>query len=329
MRVIKYSDALREAMREEMAKDEDVVLIGEDIGQGYRGCFGVSTGLYEEFGPDRIIDTPISENSILGLGIGTALLGMKPIVEIMFSDFIAVCFDGLLNQVSKIKFMSGDQFNLNFVIRLPGGAGNGTGPHHSQCLESIIMSIPGLNIAVPSNAYDAKGLLKTSINYGNPVVFVEHKKLYKTEGEVPEKEYTIPFGKGILRRKGEDLTIVAFSYMVKVAEEVAGELKQSQGIGVEVIDLRTLVPLDTQIIGKSLEKTNKLIILEEGIERSGIAAEISYRINEEYSDYLDYPIKRICSKNSSIPMTFNLEKAIIPNKESIVREIISYFGFNQ
>jgi pyruvate dehydrogenase E1 component beta subunit len=325
MRVIKYSDALREAMREEMAKDEDVILIGEDIGQGYRGCFGVSTGLYEEFGPERIIDTPISENSILGLGIGTALMGMKPIVEMMFSDFVAVCFDGVLNQVSKIKFMSGDQFDLNFVLRLPGGAGNGTGPHHSQCLESMIMGIPGLNIAIPSNAYDAKGLLKTSINHGNPVVFFEHKKLYKTEGEVPEKEYTIPFGKGIVRRKGKDLTIVAVSYMVKVAEEVAGELEQSHGIDIEVIDLRTLIPLDTQIIGKSLEKTNKLLILEEGIERSGIAAEISYQVNEEYSDYLDYPIKRICSKNSSIPMTPNLEKAIIPNKDSVVKEIIKYF----
>jgi pyruvate dehydrogenase E1 component beta subunit len=327
MRTIKYSDALREAMREEMKKDENVVLVGEDVGQGYRGCFGVSTGLYEEFGPDRIIDTPISENSILGLGIGMALMGMKPIVEMMFSDFLAVCFDGVFNQVSKIKFMSGDQFNLNFVLRLPGGAGNGTGPHHSQCLESIIMSIPGLNIAIPSGAYDAKGLLKTSINYGNPVVFFEHKKLYKTEEEVPEKEYTIPFGKGIVRKEGKDLTIAAVSHMVKVAEEVAGELKESCGVEAEVIDLRTLVPLDTKIIGQSLEKTNKLLILEEGIERSGIAAEISYRVNEEYYDYLDYPIKRMGSKNCSIPMTPKLEEAIIPNKESIVQEAISYFGF--
>jgi pyruvate dehydrogenase E1 component beta subunit len=327
MRTIKYSDALREAMREEMIKDENVVLIGEDVGQGYRGCFGVSTGLYEEFGPERIIDTPISENSILGLGIGMALMGMKPIVEMMFSDFLAVCFDGVFNQVSKVKFMSGDQFSLNFVLRLPGGAGNGTGPHHSQCLESIIMSIPGLNIAVPSGAYDAKGLLKTSINYGNPVVFFEHKKLYKTEEEVPEEEYTVPFGKGIVRREGKDLTIAAVSHMVKVAEEVAGELKESQGVEAEVIDLRTLVPLDTKIIGQSLEKTNKLLILEEGNERSGIAAEISYRVNEEYYDYLDYPIKRMGSKNCSIPMTPKLEEAIIPNKESIVQEAVSYFGF--
>ncbi len=326
MGAIKYSDALREAIREEMIKDENVILIGEEVGQGYRGCFGVSTGLYEEFGPDRIIDTPISENSIMGLGIGTALMGMKPIVEIMFSDFVAVCFDGVLNQISKIKFMSGDQFsNLNFVLRLPGGAGNGTGPHHSQCLESIFMSIPGLDIAVPSNTYDAKGLLKSSINRGNPVVFFEHKKLYKTEGNVPEKEYSIPFGKGVVVRDGKDLTIVATSYMVKVAEEVADEMKRDSGIEIEIIDPRTLVPLDVEIIGNSVKKTSKLLVLEEGNERSGVAAEISYRVNEEYSDYLDYPIKRIGSKNSPIPMTPNLEKVIIPNKDSVVSEIGKYF----
>jgi pyruvate dehydrogenase E1 component beta subunit len=326
MGAIKYSDALREAIREEMIKDENVILIGEEVGQGYRGCFGVSTGLYEEFGPDRIIDTPISENSIMGLGIGTALMGMKPIVEIMFSDFVAVCFDGVLNQISKIKFMSGDQFsNLNFVLRLPGGAGNGTGPHHSQCLESIFMSIPGLDIAVPSNTYDAKGLLKSSINRGNPVVFFEHKKLYKTEGNVPEKEYSIPFGKGVVVRDGKDLTIVATSYMVKVAEEVADEMKRNSGIEIEIIDPRTLVPLDIEIIGNSVKKTSKLLVLEEGNERSGVAAEISYRVNEEYSDYLDYPIKRIGSKNSPIPMTPNLEKVIIPNKDSVVSEIGKYF----
>ncbi len=326
MRVMKYSDALKEAIREEMIKDEKVILIGEEVGQGYRGCFAVTTGLYEEFGPDRIIDTPIAENSIMGIGIGAALMGMKPIVEIMFSDFVAVCFDGVLNQISKVKFMSGDQFsNLNFVLRLPGGAGNGTGPHHSQCLESIFMSIPGLNIAIPSNAYDAKGLLKTSINYGNPVVFFEHKKLYKTEGEIPEEEYSIPFGKGVVVKEGKDLTVVATSYMVKVAEEVADEMKRNSGIDIEIIDPRTLIPLDIEIIGDSVKKTSKLLILEEGNERSGVAAEISYQVNEKFSDYLDYPIKRIGSKNSTIPMTPNLEKAIIPNKDSVIDEIKRYF----
>lgn len=326
MRVIKYSDALREAIREEMIRDEKVILIGEEVGQGYRGCFAVTTGLYEEFGPDRIIDTPIAENSIMGIGIGAALIGMKPIVEIMFSDFVAVCFDGVLNQISKVKFMSGDQFsNLNFVLRLPGGAGNGTGPHHSQCLESIFMSIPGLDIAVPSNAYDAKGLLKTSINHGKPVVFFEHKKLYKTEGDIPEKEYSVPFGKGVVVREGKDLTIVATSYMVKVAEEVADEMKESSGIDIEIIDPRTLVPLDIEIIGNSVKKTSRLLVLEEGIERGGVAAEISYQINEKFSDYLDYPIKRMGSKNSTIPMTPKLEKAIIPNKDSVIDKIKRYF----
>lgn len=326
MKSIRYSEALKEAIREEMIKDEGVIMIGEEIGQGYRGCFAVSTGLYEEFGPDRIIDTPIAENSIMGMGIGASLMGMKPIVEIMFSDFVSVCFDGVLNQISKIKFMSGGQFpELNFVLRLPGGAGNGTGPHHSQCLESIFMSIPGLSIAVPSNPYDAKGLLKTAINYGNPVIFFEHKKLYKLEGEVPEEEYSIPFGKGAVVREGKDLTIVATSYMVKVAEEVADEMKDSSGIDIEIIDPRTLVPLDIEIIGNSVKKTSKLLVLEEGNERSGVAAEISYHINEKFLDYLDYPVKRVGSRNSTIPMTPKLEKAIIPDKERVIEEIKNHF----
>lgn len=232
MREITYSDTLREAIRLAMIKDKNVIMIGEEIGQGYAGVFGVSRGLYDEFGPDRIIDTPIAENSIMGATIGTSLMGMKTIVEIMFSDFIAVCFDGVFNQAAKVRFMTNNQYNLNLVIRLPGGEGAGTGPHHSQCLESLFMTIPGLKIANPSNAYDAKGLLTSAINAKDPVLFFEHKKLYKTKCDVPEEEYSIPFGKGKVVRQGADITLVAFSYMVTVASQAAEELKEKYSIDV-------------------------------------------------------------------------------------------------
>jgi pyruvate dehydrogenase E1 component beta subunit len=326
MREITYAEALREAIREEMKKDRGVILIGEDVGQGYAGVFGVSHGLYDEFGKERIIDTPIAENSILGAGIGAALLGMKPIVEMMFSDFIAVCFDGILNQAAKIKFMSGDQYNISLVVRLPGGAGAGTGPHHSQCLESIFLSIPGIKIVIPSNAHDAKGLLKTSINLGEPVLFFEHKKLYKIKTEVPENQYTIPLGKGKIVREGSDITLVAFSYMVKVALEAAEELLNEYGIDVEIIDPRTLVPLDVDIIAESVKKTSRFITLEESVLRGGIGAEIGAIIAENYMDYLDEPVKRIASRNMPIPMPASLEDEVIPNKERVVRDIREIFG---
>lgn len=326
MREITYNEALREAMAEEMRKDSNVILIGEDVGEGYRGCFGVSTGLFEEFGKDQIIDTPISENSIMGAGIGTALLGMKPIVEMMFSDFVSVCFDGVFNQAAKVRFMSGEQYTLNMVIRLPGGSGGGTGPHHSQCLESIFFSIPGIKIANPSNAYDAKGLLKTAISSNDPVLFFEHKKLYKQSYIVPEEEYTIPFGKGRIVKEGKDLTIIAISYMVSIAMEVAEELKDEKGLDIEIIDPRTIIPLDTSIISDSVKKTSRLITLEEGPQRGGIGSEIVSIINEKCFDYLDSPMRRIASKNSPIPMSVPLEEQIIPNKNSIKKEILEYLG---
>jgi len=316
MREITYNEAIREA--------SNVILIGEDVGEGYKGCFGVSTGLFEEFGKNQIIDTPISENCIMGAGIGTALLGMKPIVEMMFSDFISVCFDGIFNQAAKVRFMSGEQYSLNMVVRLPGGSGGGTGPHHSQCLESIFLSIPGIKIANPSNAYDAKGLLKTAISSGDPVLFFEHKKLYKQKYIVPKEEYTIPFGEGRIVKEGKDLTIVAISYMVSVAVEVAKELKDEKGLDIEIIDPRTIIPLDTGIISDSVKKTSRLVTLEEGAQRGGVGSEIVALINEKCFDYLDSPMKRIASKNTPIPMSLPLEKQIIPNKNSIKREILEY-----
>jgi len=308
-------------MREEMKKDKNVILIGEDIGQGYRGCFAVTTGLYEEFGPNQIIDTPISENTIMGCGIGTSMLGMKSIVEMMFEDFVSVCFDGIFNQAAKIRLMSADQYKLNMVVRLPGGSKNGTGPQHSQCLESIFMSIPGIKIVLPSNPYDAKGLLKEAISHNDPVLFFEHKKLYPIKGEVPEEEYRIPFGKGRIVREGKDLTILATSYMVVVADEAANILKEKHNIKAEVLDPRTIVPFDLEIVEKSIKKTNKIVILEEGPKRGGVGSEISSLIVENLFDYLDFPIKRIAAKNSIIPMSPLLEKAVLPNRDNVVAQI--------
>ena len=321
MREITYSEALREALIEEMEKDKNVILIGEDVGQGYAGVFGVSHGLYERFGPKQIIDTPIAENTILGSAIGAALLGMKAVVEIMFADFVAVCFDGILNLAAKVRFMTAEQYNLNLVVRLPGGAGAGTGPQHSQCLESIFLAIPGIKIAIPSNAYDAKGLLKTCINLGDPVLFFEHKKLYKKKSDVPKEEYTVPIGKAKVVRPGKDVTIVAVSYMVDVAHSAAEDLNKKYNIDAEIVDPVTIVPLDIETIAESVAKTSKLVTLEESTLRGGVGSEISSIMCEKYMDYLDYPIKKIASKNMPIPMPASLENAVIPDKERVVKEI--------
>ena len=325
MREITYSEALREAIQQAMKQDDKVIMIGEEIGQGYAGVFGVSKGLYDEFGPKRIIDTPIAENSIMGAAIGTSLLGFKPIVEIMFADFISVCFDGILNQAAKVRFMSNNQYNLNLVVRLPGGEGAGTGPHHSQCLESLFMTIPGLLIANPSNAYDAKGLLATAISAGDPVLFFEHKKLYKTKGNVPDNPYKIEFGKANTVREGKDITIVALSYMVSVALSAAQELKDKYDIDAEVIDPRTLVPLDIDTIAASVKKTSRLAVVEETYLRGGIGSEIGSIICQKYMDALDCPIKKIASKNVPIPMPASLAGEVIPDKDRVVEEIRGMF----
>lgn len=323
LREITYAQALRESIAQMMRDNKKTILIGEDVGKGYRGCFGVSTGLYEEFGASQVIDTPIAENTVLGTGIGAALMGFKVIVEIMFADFIGVCFDGVLNQIAKINFMSAGQYRLDLVLRMPGGSGQGTGPHHSQCLESIFMNIPGLKVVLPSNAYEAKGLLNYSLNCPDPVIFLEHKRLYKTSMDVPEEAYSIPFGKARIVREGKDLTLVAVSYMVRLAIEAAQILSREHGIEVEIIDPRTLSPLDSETIIESLKKTNRLVTLEEGIKRGGVGAEISARIADEAIEYLDSPIRRIASKNMVNPMSPLLEEAMLPGIDDIVDEIKS------
>jgi acetoin:2,6-dichlorophenolindophenol oxidoreductase subunit beta len=327
MREISVAEALREAIREEMRKDRKVILIGEEVGKGYGGVFGVSKGLLAEFGPEQVIDTPIVENTIMGCAVGAAQMGMKPIVEIMFADFVSVCFDGILNQAAKIPFMSNGQYPLSIVVRLPGGGGDGMGPQHTQCLESIFMSIPGLCVVCPSNAYDAKGLMKSSINRGVPVIFFENRKLYPKKAPVPEEEYTIPLGVGKQVREGRDLTIVALSSMVGVAEKVAAELERTRGVTAEVIDPRTIVPLDMQIIGASLEKTARLVIVEEGPVRGGVGAEIAALVSDTYIDFLDHPIQRIGSKNTPLAVSISLETATMPTETSVYRDICRHFEF--
>jgi pyruvate/2-oxoglutarate/acetoin dehydrogenase E1 component len=326
VREITLAEALKEALREEMRKDTNVILIGQEIGTGYEGIFGVTTGLMKEFGPRQVIDTPIMENTMLGCGIGAALLGMKPVVEMMFSDFASVCFDGIVNQAAKIGYMSGDQYALNLVIRMPGGGGHGMGPHHSQCLESLFMTVPGLKIVTPSNAYDAKGLMKTCINLGQPVLFFENRKLYKNKFPVPEEEYTLPLGKGNIVRAGTDLTLIALSSMVRVADRVAEELKKNKGLEVEIIDPRTIVPLDEEIIATSLRKTGRVAILEEGHLRGSVGSEISAIIAERHMDWLDHPIQRIGAKNVPMPASITLENAVIPSKESVYEDICRFFS---
>ena len=319
---LKYRDAIRITIEEELRRDKDLILIGEEIRDGYQGCFGVTKGMCEEFDPDRIIDAPISEASIIGAAMGASMLGLKTIAEIMFEDFITVCFDGIVNQAAKLKIISGDQFSLNMVIRTPGGSG-GLGIQHSQCLESIFMHFPGLYIAVPSNAYDAKGLLKTAINYGNPVLFFEHKRLYNMESEVPEEDYRIEFGKANLIKEGKDLTIVAFSYMANVSKDAVIKVEKEYDVSIELIDPRTLVPIDYALIIESVKKTGRLMIVEEGVLRAGVGSEIAAEIQENCFDFLDSPVKRIASKNYLIPITPVMAESIVPDSELVQKEIKS------
>lgn len=319
MRIISGRDAIREAMVEEMRKDETVFLMGEDIGV-YGGAFGVSAGMVEEFGVERVRNTAISELAIVNGAVGAAMMGMKPIAEIMFMDFLMLAADGLANQAAKIVGMYAGQANVPMVCRTPAGAA-GAGAQHAQCLESWFVNIPGIIVVMPSTPYDLKGLLKTSIRSKNPVLFVEHKLGYRKTGEVPEEEYTIPFGVADIKREGNDVTVVATSYEVYKALEAAEELAK-EGIDVEVIDPRTLVPLDIDTIIKSVKKTGRLVIVHEAYEACGIGAEISAQIvNSEAFYYLDAPIKRVTSVGVTMPYTPVLEKEVVPSVEKIIKAV--------
>lgn len=320
MRKITYREALREALREEMRRDPSVFLLGEDIGKYWGGAFKVTDGLAQEFGDERVRDTPISESAIVGVAVGAAITGMRPVAEIMFGDLVALAMDQIANQAAKLRYMFGGQANVPLVIRTPFGAGVNIAAHHSQSLEAWFMHVPGLYVAVPSTPYDAKGLLKAAIRGKNPVLFCEHKLLYPVEGEVAEEEYTIPFGVADVKREGDDATVVATLYMVHKALKAAEEL-EAEGISVEVVDPRTLTPLDKRTIIDSVKKTGRLVVVSEDCKTAGVSAEIAAIVAEEAIDYLDAPIKRVAEPDTPIPFSPPLEQYVIPDEKAIIRAV--------
>lgn len=320
MRKVTYREALREALREEMCRDSTVFLLGEDIGRYWGGAFKVTDGLAEEFGDDRVRDTPISESAIVGTAVGAAITGMRPVAEIMFGDLTALAMDQIANQAAKIHYMFGGQAKCPLVVRTPFGAGVNIASHHSQSLEAWFMHVPGLHVAVPSTPYDAKGLLKTAIRGNNPVFFCEHKLLYPIEGEVPEQEYTVPFGVADVKKEGSDVTIIATLYMVHKALDAARSL-EGEGLSVEVIDPRTLTPLDKDAIVKSVKKTGRIVIVSEDCKTAGVGTEIAAIVAEEALDYLDAPIKRLAEPDTPIPFSPPLEQYVIPNEKTIIKAV--------
>jgi len=325
MREVTIRDSLREALREEMQRDESVFLLGEDIGRFWGGAFGVTKGLAEEFGDERVRDTPISENAIIGVAVGAAITGMRPVAEIMFGDLTALAVDQICNQAAKIRYMFGGQVSVRCVIRTPFGAGVNIASHHSQSLEAWFMHTPGLHVAAPSTPYDAKGLLKTAIRGNNPVFFVEHKLLYPIKGMIPNEDYTVPFGVADVKREGKDVTIVATLYMVHKALTAAEQLSK-EGINAEVLDPRTLVPLDKTAIVKSLKKTGRLVIVSEDCKTAGVSAEIAAVVAEEALDYLDAPIRRVAEPDTPIPFSPSMEQFVIPNENSIIQAVKAMFS---
>jgi pyruvate dehydrogenase E1 component beta subunit len=321
MRELKYVEALNEALREEMEKDPDIILMGEDIGKEWKGAFKVTKGLEEIFGADRVRNTPISENSFIGCAVGAAMTGLKPIAEIMFGDLILLALDQIINQAAKLRYMSGGQAEVPLVIRTPFGSGGSYASHHSQSLEALFTHIPGLKIVQPSMPYDAKGLLKTAIRSIDPIVFFEHKFLYQKSGPVPEGEYTIPLGEADIKREGDDITIIATSMMVWHSLEAAKELEK-QNISTEIIDPRTLVPLDKNTIVESVKKTGRALIVHEAVSKGGISGEITKVIIDEAFDWLDAPIRTLGGAFTPIPFTPELEEYVVPNPDRIVKYVM-------
>ncbi|HPU69667.1 MAG TPA: alpha-ketoacid dehydrogenase subunit beta [Acetomicrobium flavidum] len=319
MRKLTMRAAINEALRQEMRRDPNVYVIGEDVGV-FGGCFGVTAGLIDEFGPKRVIDTPITESAIIGNALGAAATGLRPVAEIMFMDFVGVTMDQIYNQAAKMRYMFGGKAKIPMVIRTACGAGGSAAAQHSQSLEAWFMHVPGLKVVAPSTAYDAKGLLVSSIRDDNPVIFVEHKFIYDLEGEVPEDIYSIPLGKADVKRQGSDVTVIATMAMVHKALEVAEELSK-EGISVEVIDPRTLQPLDGETIIESVKKTHKVVIVHEAVKFAGPGAEIAAMIAEEAFDYLDAPIKRVAAPFTPVPFSPVLEQEYIPSKEKIIAAV--------
>ena len=319
MAIITYREALNQALREEMRRDPSVFLMGEDVGV-YQGAFKVSQGLLEDFGPNRVIDTPISEGGFTGIGIGAAMVGLRPVIEMMTFNFALVAIDQIVNHAAKILYMSGGQYNVPMVIRGPGGPAHQLAAQHSQSMESYFYHVPGLKVVRPGTPKDAKGLLKSAIRDDDPVIFIESELLYGTKGEVPEEEYTIPIGVAEVKREGRDVTIVAYSKMLLLALEVAEDLEK-EGISAEVVDPRTLRPLDTRTIIESVKKTNRTVVIESGAGFAGIGSEIATIISEQAFDYLDAPVERVTGANAPMPYAKNLERAKVPGKERVVAAV--------
>jgi len=314
-----YLQALNEALRQEMERDEKVFIIGEDVGQ-FGGCFGVTQGLFTQFGERRVMDTPITESAIVGTAAGAAASGLRPVAELMFVDFIGVAMDQLFNQACKMRFMFGGKAKVPMTLRMPQGAGIGAAAQHSQSLEAWFMHIPGLKVVIPSTPYDAKGLLISAIRDDNPVVFLEHKLLYGVEGEVPDESYTIDIGKADVKREGTDVTIVATSLMVHTALAAAEKLA-ADGISAEVVDPRSLQPLDKNTILSSVEKTHALVIAHEAVGFAGPGAEIAAMVAEEGLEHLDAPIRRVAAPFCPVPFSPPLEQAYIPGVDDIINAV--------
>jgi pyruvate/2-oxoglutarate/acetoin dehydrogenase E1 component len=317
---MKFGEAIKEAIAEEMRRDPSVFLMGEDVAAS-GNIFKILVGLYEEFGAERVIDTPISEAGFVGLGVGAAMTGMRPVVEIMFGDFIALTMDQLVNQAAKIRYMSGGQAKVPLTIRATMGAGRSTAAQHSQSLHAWTSHIPGLKVAIPSTPADAKGLMKTAIRDDNPTIIYEDKMMYQLEGEVPDGEdHTIPFGVADIKRPGSDVSLIATSSMVHVALEAADQL-QAEGISAEVVDPRTMVPLDRDALVKSVSKTSRAVVIDEGYKSFGVLGELASVIYEGAFDYLEAPIVRLGAMDVPVPFSKPLEDATIPTPADVVEAV--------
>lgn len=316
MREITYAEAIREAMSEEMRRDPDVFFMGEDIGL-YGGAFGLSVGMFEEFGPERVKDTPISEAAIAGAAVGAAATGLRPIVEIMFMDFVTLTMDQIVNQAAKMRYMYGGKASVPMVVRFPAGSGTGAAAQHSQSLEAWLCHVPGLKVVAPSTPEDAKGLLKSAIRDNNPVMFIEQKLLYRKKGPVREGEFVIPLGKADIKREGKDVSIITYGRMLERVLNVAEELEK-ENISIEVVDPMTLAPLDKETIVNSVKKTGRAIVVHEACKTGGFGAEIASMIGEsEAFDYLDGPVMRVAGLDTPVPYNPELEKAIVPSEDDI------------
>lgn len=320
MATLTYREALNRAMCEEMEKDPNIFLMGEEVGH-YQGAYKVSQGMLEKFGEKRVIDTPISENGFAGVGIGAAMLGLRPIIEFMTWNFSLVAIDQIINSAAKMNYMSGGQFPIPIVFRGPGGVGGRLAAQHSQGFESFYAHIPGLKVIAPSTPKDALGLLKTAIRDNNPVIFIEGETLYNLKGEVPDQEYTIPFGLADIKKEGTDLSIITWSRGLQFALEAEAILSQ-KGISVEIVDLNSLRPLDEQTIYKSVRKTNKALLVEESWPVAGYGAYISHLIQKHCFDFLDHPVERVTGLDVSMSYAANLERATLPNANRIVETVL-------